>query len=164
VRGHQRLERVAGGDGDELAGLGREKLSDPAGILTPDGNAGENQRAGVDVAGYQPGGGIFLGNEPAERDGVDVLALELGRQPDAGLMNDAALDHQITRVETFEHDLGEQEMHRRRANVDADAGQFDLVLLNQASARVREEEPAAGHVLYRLADGLVRSHLSSGFS
>ena len=46
---HHRLETVAGADRDELAGLPREQLADRARIAPLHGDAGQDQRAGVDL-------------------------------------------------------------------------------------------------------------------
>ncbi len=164
MRRHQRLKRVAGADGDEFSRLRGEQLGDGAGVLSSERHAGQDQRAGIDGLRRQPGRLILPRDEVAERRRIDVLALKIGRQQDVGLVNDAAFNDEIARIEALQHYLGEQQMRGRRADIDADTGQLDLVLLNQAAAGIGEENPPALLVFKGLADRFVACHWPSGFS
>ena len=67
------FEAVAGADRDHLAGLAREQLADRARVAPAHRDAGEDQRAGVDLVGIDVGVLVLALDEGAERLGVDVL-------------------------------------------------------------------------------------------
>ena len=90
VGGHHRLQAVAGRDRDHLAGLAREQLADLAGVAPAHRDAGEDQRAGVDLVGIDIGVLVLLLDEGAERLGVDLLLGGIGREQDVGLVEGLA--------------------------------------------------------------------------
>ena len=74
VGGHHGLQVVAGRDRDHLAGLAREQFADRARVAAAHRDAGQDQRAGVDLVGIDLGVLVLLLDEGAERVGVDGLA------------------------------------------------------------------------------------------
>ena len=143
VSRHHGFQAVAGADGDELAGLLGEQIADGAGVLPLHRDAGEDQRAGVDLVGIDLGVGIFLLDEGAERVGVDGVLGGVGRQQDVGGVERLALGDDIAAVEPLQHDAREHQMRCRRADVDADAEHDDLVLALQRAAGRGKENAAA---------------------
>ena len=131
---HHGLQAVAGADRDELAGLPGKQLADGARIAPAHRDAGEDQRAGVDLVGIDLGVLVLLGDEGAERVGVDRLLGRIGREQDVGLIEGLALGDDVAAVEPLQHDAREHEMRGRRADVDADAENADLVLVVERAA------------------------------
>ena len=147
---HHGFQAVAGADGDELAGLLGEQFADGAGVLPLHRDAGQDQRAGVDLVGIDLGVGVFLLDEGAERLGVDGVLGGVGRQQDVGGVERLALGDDIAAVEPLQHDPREHQMRGRRADVDADAEHDDLVLaLERAPGRGKENAAALVFVVHR---------------
>ena len=110
VGGHHRLETIAGRDRDHLAGLACEQFADLAGIAPAHGDAGQDQRAGVDLVRIDVGGLVLVLDEGAERLGVDLLLGGIGREQDIGLVEGLAGGDDIAAVEPFQRDAGEHQM------------------------------------------------------
>ena len=108
--GHHRLEAVAGGDRDHLAGLACEQVADLAGIAPAHGDAGEDQRASVDLVGIDVGGLVLVLDEGAQCLGVDLLLGGIGREQDVGLVEGLAGGDDVAAVEPFQRDAGEHQM------------------------------------------------------
>ena len=68
---HHGLQAVAGAHRHQLAGLRGEELADAARIAAAHRDAGEDQRAGVDLVGIDHRVLVLLADEGAERVGVD---------------------------------------------------------------------------------------------
>jgi len=166
--GRQRgFQTVAGADHDELAGLRRKQLADGAGIAAPHRHPGQDQRAGVDVFRHDARRRVLRHDEGRQRIGVDRVVVAVRRQQHLGFMQQRALDHHVTGVEPFQHDPRERKMRGRRADVDADADQRDLVFGFHAAADIRKEYPTALLILLRhrvqtTVD--ILESVSSGFS
>ena len=143
---HHGLQIVAGADRDELAGLAGEQFADPPRVAAPHRDPGEDQRAGVDLVGIDHGVFVLLLEERAERIGVDLVLGRVGREQDVGLVEGLALGHDVAAVEALQYDAREHEVRGRRADVDPDAEDADLVLALQAAPGRGEENPAAGLV------------------
>ncbi len=143
---HHRFEIVAGADRDQLAGLAREQFADLSRIAAADRDAGEDQRAGVDLVGIDHGVFVLLLEERAQRVGVDLILGRIGREQNVGLIEGLALGDDIAAVEPFQHDARKHEMRCRRADVDPDAQDADLVLSLQAASGGGKENPPAGFV------------------
>jgi hypothetical protein len=143
VRRHHRLQAVAGRDRDHLSGLPGKKLADLAGIAPAHGNAGEDQRAGVDLVGIDIGALVLSLDEGAERLRVDLFLGGIGREQDVGVVEGFARADDITAVEPLQHDAGEHEMRGGRADIDADAQDDDFVLVDERASRAGEEDTAA---------------------
>ena len=73
-------------DRDHLAGLAREQLADRAGIAPAHRDAGEDQRAGIDLVRIDLGVPVLPLDEGAERVGVDLFLGRIGREQDVGLV------------------------------------------------------------------------------
>ena len=140
---HHGFQAVAGAHRDELAGLLGEQFADGARVLALHRDAGEDQRAGVDLVGIDLGVGVFLGDEGAERLGVDGVLGGIRRQQDVGGVERLALGDDVAAVEPLQHDAREHQMRGRRADVDADAEHDDLVLALERTARRGKENAAA---------------------
>ena len=110
--GHDRLETIAGRDSDHLAGLACEQFADLARIAAAHGDAGQDQRAGVDLVRIDVGGLVLVLDEGAERLGVDLLLGGIGREQDIGLVEGLAGGDDIATVEPFQRDAGEHQMRR----------------------------------------------------
>ena len=74
------LHVVAGGGADELAALLGQDRCDRLRVLAPQGFAGEDHCAGVDVVGMQSGAGIRLLDDLPERRDVDQRVALVGGQ------------------------------------------------------------------------------------
>ena len=80
VGGEHRLHVMPGGGGDEIAALLRQQCGDGLGILAPQRLAGEDDHAGVDIAGLHARRRIGLIDDGPERGVVDALVAGIGRQ------------------------------------------------------------------------------------
>ena len=139
---HGGLEPVAGADRDQLPGLAREQLADGAGVAAPYRDACEDERAAVDRVGRNTGQRVLALDERAERRRVDRLFVGVGREQDVGLEERLARGDDISRVEPFQHDAREHQVRGRRPDIDADAGEPDLVVERQRPTGIGEENPA----------------------
>ena len=163
VRGHHRLQAVAGRDRDHLAGLAREQLADLAGVAPAHRHAGEDQRAGVDLVRIDIGVLVLALDEGAERLRVDLLLGRIGREQDVGLEEGLASGDDVAAVEPLQHDAREHQMRGRRADVDADAENDDLVLVDQrAPGRGEEDAAALGFVIAHRANPRLSSPRKRG--
>ena len=70
VCGHRRLQAVARTDRNELPGLLRKEFRDGARVVSPDGNAGEDERAGVYLLAPEPGGTVLRVDKGSQGGGV----------------------------------------------------------------------------------------------
>ena len=145
--GERGLEPVAGTDRHELAGLGREKLADRPRIAAPHGDARQDQCAGVDRLRIEFGQFVLTVDEPAQRIGIDRRIVGIGRQQDVEFVHDLALRHDVAIVEPLQHQPRKDEMGGRRADVDTDAHEADLVLLFEAPADIGEEDASANRFI-----------------
>ena len=127
-----RLHMMAGGGGDEFAALLGENRGDCLGVLAPQCLAGENNHAGIDLVGIEIGGDVGVVDDGAKLGVVDAFLALIGRERDRRLKqrlagNDVIAAGQIlsqpAQVDAREDDLG-----ARRADVDADRHQRDVVL------------------------------------
>ena len=103
---HHGLQTVAGRDRDHLASLARKEFADLAGVAPAHGDAGQDQRAGVDLVGIDLGVLVLLLDEGAELGRVDrLLALgRIGREQNVGLIERFARGHDIAAVQPLQHD------------------------------------------------------------
>ncbi len=150
---HHGLEIVAGRDRDHLAGLAGEQFTDLAGVAAAHCDAGEDQRAGVDLVGIDLGVTVLAFDEGAELGSVNCfLALaRIGREQNVGLIEGLALCHHVAAVEPLQHDAREYEVRGRGADVDADAEDDDLVLVNErAAGRGKEDASTLRFVIHVL--------------
>src|SRR5207249_10140064 len=79
----------------------------------------------------------------AERLRVDARVAGIGSEKNLGFVNDLALGHDVAVVQALEHEAGKDDVRGGGADVDADAGEADLVLDLEAAPDVAEEDPAA---------------------
>ena len=109
----------------------REKLIELLRVVLLQRDAGEDHRAGVDIRGQQTRIAVPARDRRFERRGVDRVACGVRRQDDGGAVHDLALDDDVAareRVgEPLEPEAGEHRVARRRADVDADGPQDDVV-------------------------------------
>ena len=110
-------------------------------------DAGQDQRAGVDLVGIDLGVLVLARDEGAERVGVDGFLGRVGREQNVGLIEAFALGDDIAAVEPLQHDAREHKVRGRRADVDADREHAQLVLLaERAAGRGKENAAALGFV------------------
>ena len=130
--GEGAFELVASGGADEFAGLFGEEFVDGAGVLALDRLAGEDHRAAVDVAA--PHARLLVGvvDEVIERMGVDGAVGDEGRQHDRRAPDHLAIGHHEAARQALglalERDLGEEQVRRGAADVDAHRVQLDAFL------------------------------------
>ena len=110
---HDCFEAVAGADRHHLPGLPREQFADRARVSAAHRDAGEDQRAGIDLVRIDLGVGVLFLDEGAERFGVDGFALGVGRQQNVRAVECLALAHHIAAVEPLQHDAREHQMRGR---------------------------------------------------
>ena len=83
-------------------------------------------------SGVSAGVAIGLVDDGAQLGVVDALLALVGRERDRRAVERLAVDHEIAAGQVLAHaaqlDLGEDHLRARRADVDADAGQRDVVL------------------------------------
>ncbi len=134
--GEQRFEVVARRGADKIAALRGEQVGNRARVVAPDRFAGENDRAGVDVARAQAGFLIGGVDEPAERLLVDAFATcAIGcqmnrRQVERVAFGDDKAAGEFA-AEPAQDQLRKNNLRGGRANVDADARERDRVELPQ---------------------------------
>jgi SAM-dependent methyltransferase len=87
---HHRLQAVTRAYRDELPGLTCEQFTDGARISPPHRDAGQDQRAGVDLIGIDIGALVLSLDEGAERLRVDLFLGGIGREQDVGLVESLA--------------------------------------------------------------------------
>jgi len=75
-----------------------------------DRDAGQDQRAGVDLVRIDVGGLVLVLDEGAECLGVDLLLGGIGRKQDIGLVEGLSGGNDIATVEPFQRDAGEHQM------------------------------------------------------
>ena len=125
------LHVVPGSGADEVAALFRHDAGDRPGILAPQRLAGEDHRAGVDIGGVDAGRVVGVVDDGAEPRLVDVLLAAVGRERDRRLEQGFARHHEIAARQIFTEaaqvDAREDHLGARRADVDADAHQRDMV-------------------------------------
>ena len=102
--GHHRLETVAGRDRDHFAGLAREQLTDVTRVAPAHRDAGQDQRAGIDLLGVDLGIAVLALDEGAERCGVDLVFAAIGREQDVGLVERLADRDHVAAVEPLQND------------------------------------------------------------
>jgi hypothetical protein len=132
VGGEHRLHVVAGGRADELAAELGEELADRLGVLAPQRFAGEDHRAGIDVVRMQPGAGVGGVDDRADRALVDAALVEVRRQRNRRLVQRLAVHDEIAALQVLAEaphvQPREDHLRARRADVDADARQRDVVV------------------------------------
>src|SRR5581483_8059349 len=128
VRRHGRFQTVAGADRDELARLLGEKLGDGARVAPAHGDAGQNQRAGIDLFAADPGFFVLLVDERFEGLDVDPRVLDVGRQKNVRFVQHLAPGHAVARAFESQLEAGENQMRGGRADVHAHAGELEIFL------------------------------------
>ena len=137
VGGECAFELVAGGGADELAGFRGEQFVDRLGVPALDRLAGEDHRAAIDIVALETRLAVALRDERAERGGIDgAVGEERGehdrRAPHHLAMDDDEPARQPLGLALQQH-LGEQEMRGGAADVDADGGKLDVLLVPDQS-------------------------------
>ena len=122
---------MAGGGADEIAALLGEQARDRLRVVAPQRLAGEDHHAGVDVLGIDAGVAIGVADDRAQPRVVDALLALIGRQRDRRAEQRLARDHVVAAgqllAQPAQVHLGEDHLRAGRADVDADAGQRDVV-------------------------------------
>ena len=131
VGGHDGFEIVPGGCADELSGLLGEQIGDRARVDPLHGLAGQDHRAAVDIGRCQAGLAKGLGEKRLQGPGIDRVVRPVRREQDRRAPQDLAVDHHEPARQRLgqplQVDAGEHQMRGRRADVDADGGQLDIV-------------------------------------
>jgi hypothetical protein len=132
VGGEHRLHVVPGRRADELAAMLRDDARDGLSVLAPQGLAREDHDAGVDLVGVDAGGLVRIVDDVAEAALVDALLALIRRQGDGRLEQGLARNDVIPARKLFtqapEVQAREDHLRARRAHVDADALQRDVIL------------------------------------
>ena len=125
------LHVVPGRGADELAGLLREQVGDGARVAALDRLAGEDDRAAVDLVAFDARIGVAAADEAGELVDVDGVVGQIGGEQDRRFPQDLAADHHEPARQRVAQPLQvharEHQMRGRRADVDADRGQLDIV-------------------------------------
>ena len=107
------------------------RLRDRLRVVAPQRLAGEDHHAGVDVLGVERGLLVGVVDDGAELDVVDPLLALIGRERDRRAEQRLAPDHVVAAGQLLaqppQMHLGEDHLRAGRADVDADAGQRDVV-------------------------------------
>ncbi len=153
---------MPGGGADELAGFLGEQVGDGAGVRALDRLAGEDHGAGVDRVAFDPCIRVCAADEAREFFDVDGVVRQIGRQQDRRLPQELAADHDEPArqrgAEPLQMNAREHQVRGRRADVDADGGQFHIIggprhLVERPFARVDvqvfEFKVVHGHALQR---------------
>ena len=148
------LEPVACAHRHELAGLGREQFADRARIAPARGDAGEDERAGIDQLRIDPCLFILAVDEAAESRRIDDHVLgrvvDIGCEQHLGFVHDRAFGHDVTVVQPLEHQARKDQVGCRRAYVNTDADQANLVLHLEAAPDIgKEHTPARRFIAHR---------------
>ena len=140
-----RLHVMAGGRRDEFAALLGEDRGDAFGVLAPQRLAGQNDHAGIDLVGIEPGGVVGVVDDGAELGVVDALLAPIGRQRDRRLEQCLARDDVVAAGQILgqaaQVDARKYDLRARGADIDADRHQRDVVLLPQ---RIVLQRPVVG--------------------
>ncbi len=116
---------------DEIAALLRHDAGDRLGVLAPQGFAGKNDGAGVDPGRVDAGIIVRTVNDGAELGLVDVLLAAIRREGDGRLEQGLARHHEVAAgqilAEAAQIDPRKNHLSTRRANIDADCHQGDVV-------------------------------------
>ena len=103
--------------------------------LAPQRLAGEDDRAGIDELGRDLGRAIGVVDDRAQRAAVDEPVLRVGRERDRRLVElfprHRAIAARQMLGETLHPHAGEDDLRPRRADIDADGDQLDIVGLPQ---------------------------------
>ena len=130
-----RFHVMAGGGGDEFAALLGQDLGDALRVLAAQRLARKNNHAGIDLVGMQAGRVIGVVDDGAELFVVDALLALIGRQRHRRLEQGLARDDVIAAGQILgqpaQIDAREDDLRARRADVDADRHQRDVVLAPQ---------------------------------
>ncbi len=131
VRRHLAFHVVAGGGADELAGLLRKEVGDGARVRALDRLAGKDHGATVDLVALDARIGIGAADEAREFVDVDGVVRQVRRQQDRRLPQQLAADDDEAARQRGSKPLQvharEHQVRGRRADVDADGGQLDVV-------------------------------------
>ena len=127
-----RFHVVASGGANEIAPLFRKHFRDALRVLAPQRLARQDHRAGIDVARLDPGAVIGVLHDFLERLVVDAGFAGIGRQRHGRQKERVAGDDVIAAGqilgEAAQMDFRENDLRARGTDVDADAGQGDIVL------------------------------------
>src|SRR5215469_10468528 len=128
---------MTGAGADEFPRLRSEKFVDGARVLALDRLAGEDDRAAVDLIFRHTGAAVAAVDEVAQLGGVDQIVAAERRQQYRRAPHDVPADHdKATRVTLrlpLQGNLCKQEMRGRTADVDADRGEYEIVLRRDRS-------------------------------
>ncbi len=135
--GEQRFEIVARRGADEIAALGGEKVGNGARIVAPDRFAGEDDRAGVDVARADKPASWYAAStrRPSACSSTLFATRAIGCQMNRRQVERIAFGDDKAAgefpAEPAQDELRENDLRGRRADVDADARERDRVELPQ---------------------------------
>ena len=151
VRRQPAFQPVAGGGADEFSGFCGEQLVDRARILSLDRLAGQDHGAGIDLVALEAGRMIGVMDEMAETMRVDRPVGQERREHDRRAPHDLPIDHREAAGQplrlALQHDLGEQQMRGRAADVDADRRRARRSPGSRCSARFPPGPPRSARVL-----------------
>ena len=116
---------------DEFAASFRKQLGNALRIFTPQGLACENNGTGIDFRRLQAGTCIGVLDDLAEFHVVDAGFAGIGRQRDGGEIESLARDNIIAAGQVFSEaaqvNAREDDLRARRADVDTNAGEMNIV-------------------------------------
>src|SRR5438093_529814 len=130
MRGHSGFKVVAGAYSDKPACFAGEQVGYRARIFSEQGNAGQNERTGVDLVTGQVSGVVLAIDEVAQRRAVDGRGARIGREQNVGLVQHLARHRDVPPVLPLELQARKQQVRGGRPDVYADAGEDNSVLLS----------------------------------
>ncbi len=132
VGGHQGFEIMPGRGANKLAGFLSKQIGDGAGVIPLERFTRQNDRAGIDVFRGELGFLKGIAKELFKLVGIDCVIGAIGRQQDGGPPQNLTVYHDEPARQAFrktlQMHLGEHQMGGRRANIDTDGGELDVIL------------------------------------
>src|SRR5712671_4665896 len=127
-----RFHVVAGCGADEFPALLGKNACDGFGVFAPQSFAGEDHDPCVDVVRVQPGVGESPVDDGSQLSIVDELLAPIRGQRDRGLKERLPGNNEVTARKLLSHspqvDAGKNDLRPRRADIDSDAEQRDMIL------------------------------------
>ena len=123
---------MAGGGADKFSALLRKNARDGFGIFAPQSFAGQNHDPGVDVVRVKSSVGESPVDDGSQFRIVDELLAPIRSQGDRGLKQRLPGNDEVTARKLLAHspqiDAGKDDLRPRRADIDSDAEQRDMIL------------------------------------
>ncbi len=132
---HDRLQIVAGTNGNETAGFLCEEICNGTGILPLERYPRQDEGSGVDILPPQPRQIILEGDEAAQGLAVDGGSGQVRSKKYIRFKMDMPAYDLVTTFDPFQFETREDKVARSRSDIDTDAGQLNAVLFRQLPMR-----------------------------